>query len=284
MSRSLRLFALALAALALSFVALPAVSQELTEEWGYDRKGDDYDSFGVPDLKRCQSACRRDSRCQAYTLTRERVCYLKDRINSKKQAIGAVTGYRQQPGDDGYGDDDHHGGGHDRPGTLTEERGFDRKGNDYDSFRTRGLWDCKRACSREDRCRAYTFDTRSEICYLKTRINSKKYDSRMVTGYKEDEDHPGDGGYGDDGYDDGHGGGLTEERGYDRRGADYRRFNAYSVDRCKRACAEDDRCLAYTFDRRDDRCYLKDEVREAERNRDMVTGRKVDPYEDDEDY
>jgi len=119
---------------------------------------------------------------------------------------------------------------------------------------------------------------------LKTRINSKKYDSRMITGYKEDEDHDGD--YGDDDHGDGGYGDvrLTEERGYDRRGADYRRFDSYSVDRCKNACAEDDRCLAYTFDRRDNRCYLKDEVRDAERNRDMVTGRKIDEDEEDEDY
>lgn len=286
MPRSLRSLVLVLAVLGLPF---PAVAQELTEEWGYDRKGDDYDSFPADNLAACKASCQRDRRCQAYTLTRERVCYLKSRINSKKQAMGAVTGYRQQPGDeDGY-DDDHggghdHDGGHGRPSELTEERGFDRKGDDYDSFRSRSLRDCKRSCARADRCRAYTFDTRAEVCYLKSRINSKKYDSRMVTGYKEDEDHHGD----DDGYDDdGHSGGvrLTEERGYDRRGADYRRFDAYSVDRCKRACSEDDRCLAFTFDRRDDRCYLKDEVRPAERSRDMVTGRKVDSYEDeDEDY
>ena len=114
---------------------------------------------------------------------------------------------------------------------------------------------------------------------MKSRINSKKYDSRMITGYKEDEDHDGD--YGDD---DDHGDDevrLTEERGYDRRGADFRRFDAYSVDRCKNACAEDDRCLAYTFDRRDNRCYLKDEVRSAERNRDMVTGRKIGSEDED---
>ena len=283
MSRSFRLSFCLLAALALP---LPAASQELTEEWGYDRKGDDFDSFRARDLADCKESCRRDRRCQAYTLTREGICYLKDRINSKKQANGAVTGYRPQPGDEGYDDgprpggDHDHGGGYGRPSDLTEEWGFDRKGDDFDTFRARNLRDCKRVCSREDRCRAYTYDTRSEICYLKSRINSKKYNSRMVTGYKEDDDSHGDGGYGD-----GHGDErVTEERGYDRRGADYRRFDAYSVERCKRACAEDDRCRAYTFDRRDDRCYLKDEVREAERNRDMVTGRKIDSYDDEDGY
>ncbi|HEV7670689.1 MAG TPA: PAN domain-containing protein [Thermoanaerobaculia bacterium] len=273
--------------LATLFFPVAAVAQELTEEWGYDRKGDDYDSFPADNLAACKASCQRDRRCQAYTLTRERVCYLKSRINSKTQAIGAVTGYRPQPGDeDGYDDDhhqggdhhhdgDHHDGGYGGSSELTEERGFDRKGDDYDSFRSRGLSDCKRSCARADRCRAYTFDTRAEVCYLKSRINSKKYDSRMITGYKEDEDHNGD--------DDSGGVRLTEERGYDRRGADYRRFDAYSVDRCKRACAEDDRCRAYTFDRRDDRCYLKDEVRSSERDRDMVTGRKIGS-DDDEDY
>ncbi|MEP7011097.1 MAG: PAN domain-containing protein [Acidobacteriota bacterium] len=286
---------LVLAALALP---LPVVAQDLTEEWGYDRKGDDYDSFRIPDVQRCQSACRRDNRCRAYTFSNEGVCYLKSRINSKKEAIGSVTGYKPEQGDEGYGDHhdgdhdgdhhgDHHGdhgGGYGGSDNLTEERGFDRKGNDYDSFRSRGLSDCKRSCARADRCRAYTFDTRAEVCYLKSRINSKKYDSRMITGYKEDDDSRGnDGDYGDDDGDSSDGVRLTEERGYDRRGADYRRFDSYSVDRCKNACAEDDRCQAYTFDRRDNRCYLKDEVRESERNRDMVTGRKVDSDEDEDD-
>ncbi|HXU34043.1 MAG TPA: PAN/Apple domain-containing protein, partial [Thermoanaerobaculia bacterium] len=259
MTRSFGSVVLVLAALVLP---LPAVAQELTEEFGYDRKGDDYDSFRVPDVQRCQSACRKDNRCRAYTFTNEGVCYLKSRINSKKEAIGSVSGYKQDPGEDEGYDDQHgdhgdhgdhgnhgdHGGDHGDhggygnhgdhgPSELTEERGFDRKGNDYDSFRSRSVWDCKRACARADRCRAYTFDTRAEVCYLKSRINSKKYDSRMITGYKEDygddEDHGG--GYDDDGVR------LTEERGYDRRGADFRRFDAYSVDRCKNACAEDDR-------------------------------------------
>ncbi len=280
--------ALVLAALAFSVAPVAAVAQDLTEEWGYDRKGDDYDSFRVPDVQRCQAACRRDDRCQAYTFTNDATCYLKSRINSKKEAIGSVTGYRRDSYDSGDHGDHHggrgdhgdHDGGYGRRGELTEEPGYDRKGNDYDSFRARGLRECKRACAGEDRCRAYTWDTRAEICYLKTRINSQKYDSRMVTGYKVDEDD-------DHGDDEDYGGGdvsLTEERGYDRRGADYRRFDAYSVDRCKRACYEDDRCRAYTFDRRDNRCYLKDEVRSAERNRDMVTGRKVDSYDEDEDY
>ncbi len=268
MPQSLRSLVLSVAVLLLP---LPMLAQELTEEWGYDRKGDDYTSFRVDNSARCQSACRNDRRCQAYTFTNERICYLKSRINSKKQAFGAVTGYKRESGG-GY-DDDHRPGRPDE--RLTEERGYDRKGDDYTSFRARGVSDCKRSCAREDRCRAYTFDTRNDVCYLKSRINSKKSDSRMVTGYKVDEGVDDGGGYG--GRDR-----LTEEPGYDRRGADFRRFDAYSVSRCKSACAQDDRCRAYTFDRRDNRCYLKDEVRPAERDRDMVTGRKL--YSDDDRY
>ncbi len=278
MTRSLRPALLVLAALLLP---LPALAQELTEEWGYDRKGDDYDSFRVGDVARCKSACRRDRRCQAYTFTHDAVCYLKSRINSKKQAFGAVTGYRQEPGagaDDDYEDDDR---GNRYPAELTEERGFDRKGDDYTSFRARGVADCKRSCARENRCRAYTFDTRYDVCYLKSRINSQKYDARMVTGYKEDDSGTGGGDWSDGPESRG---GLTEERGYDRRGADFRRFDASSVNRCKRACWEDASCLAYTFDRRDSRCYLKDEIRPAERNRDMVTGRKIESEDDEEEY
>src|SRR5262245_28030182 len=196
-------------ALSLAFLAASpaAVSQELTEEWGYDRKGDDYDSFRADNVAECKAACRRDRRCRAYTLTNDRTCYLKDRINSKKQAFGAVSGYKQGDEPEGPGPG-WPGGDWDR--RLTEERGYDRKGDDYTSFRARGLGDCKRSCARDDRCRAYTFDTRNDVCYLKSRINSKKSNGAMITGYKQDDPSPGPGGPG------GGWGNLTEERGYDR--------------------------------------------------------------------
>ncbi len=153
----------------------PGGGGELTEERGMDRRGDDYTNFGARSLSDCKSACRRDGRCLAYSFSvRDGRCWLKSRVNSPHLNRDMITGYKSS----GSG-----GGG--SGGRLTEEWGYDRRGNDYTSFRADGLGDCQSACRRDGRCRAYTFDTRNRACYLKDRVNSGQADSGMVTGYKE---------------------------------------------------------------------------------------------------
>ena len=44
------------------------------------------------------------------------------------------------------------------------------------------------ACRKDGRCRAYTYDTRNDACYLKDRVNSSQRDDAMVTGYKQEGD------------------------------------------------------------------------------------------------
>ncbi|HTQ79332.1 MAG TPA: PAN/Apple domain-containing protein [Thermoanaerobaculia bacterium] len=146
----------------------------LTEEWGYDRGGNDYSSFDSRGVTDCKRACATDRRCQAYTfLTRSSTCYLKDRAGFPRRTNGAVTGAK--------------GGGGFNPfiGGLTEETGYDRRGDDYSRFFARGLDACKAACRRDSRCRAYSFLQSSGDCYLKNRINSREYNPDAVTGYKE---------------------------------------------------------------------------------------------------
>lgn len=154
---------------------------------------------------------------------------------------------------------------------LSEEYGYDRVGDDYNSFETDSLEGCQAACRKDDRCRAYTYLSRKEECYLKKRVNPAQRSKDAVTGVKESRD---------DGRDDG----LTEERGYDRRGNDYTSFRARELSECKRACGRERRCQAYTFDTRNGDCYLKDKVNRGERNGIMVTGYKASgggrPYPD----
>jgi hypothetical protein len=246
----------------LVFLALPglASAQRLTEEYGFDRVGSDYNSFETGDLDACKAACGRDSRCRAYTyLPSKQECYLKDRVNAAQRSRDGVTGVKQS-GDGGS------------IGDLTEESGYDRRGNDYTSFRARDLNDCQRACNRESRCRAYTFDTRSADCYLKDRVNKGERNGVMVTGYKTGSDgggtprppYPGGGGSGF----------LTEEPGRDRKGNDYDSFRSRSLDDCKQECRRDSRCQAYTFIRSSRECFLKNRINSARDNGDAVTGYK----------
>jgi hypothetical protein len=155
----------------------PAVSGDFTEEFGFDRRGDDYATLTARTLSGCQMACRDDARCAAYTFSaREAKCWLKTRVNSAQASRDMVTGYRIAGAGDGMGDGWR---------TLTEEWDHDRRGNDIADFRASGLGECKEECRRDARCHAYTYDTRTRMCYLKDRVTTPQRNDGMVTGYKQ---------------------------------------------------------------------------------------------------
>ena len=165
----------------LTLTAGAAMAQDVTEEYGWDHVGGDYTSFRTRDLESCQNACRRDRRCQAYTYqTRAEKCFLKERVNRAEENRDAVTGIK---GERHRGD---HGDRGDRGRDLVEEVGYDRRGDDYTSFRARGQDACVAACRRDSRCRAFTYIFSSGDCYLKSRINSRERNDDAVTGYKSD--------------------------------------------------------------------------------------------------
>lgn len=146
---------------------------------------------------------------------------------------------------------------------LSEEPQTNRRGSDYSSFRSGGLFDCKDACARDRRCRAYTFDGSASMCYLKDAVPDGSRDSRMTSGVKQ----PGGGRppYGDD---------LTEERGIDYHGGDYTRFSSRGLEDCQDACRRDRRCVSYTYELRNATCYLKDRLGRYQRDPAMVSGVK----------
>ena len=238
----------------------PAAAQ-MTVQTGYDRSGGDYTNFPVRDAFECQRACERELRCQAFTLLQStRTCYLKDAVYALRRNGDAVTGSKA--------------GGYPGPGpgpiggALTREPGYDRKGDDYTSFRSRGVDDCERSCGRDGRCLAYTFVYSQATCYLKSRVNSRVPSRDAVTGYKDSTSVPtplpprppvpG----------------LTEERDTDRPGYDYSNFASGTARDCRDACARDNRCRAYTFLDRYSRCYLKSDVASPRPQRGATSGAK----------
>lgn len=235
------------AALALA-VALPLLAQELTHEPGTNRKGSDYDSFRTGSLEVCRNSCSRDSRCRAYTFNSvDSLCFLKERVPGPSRDSRTVSGVKE-------------GGGSHFPGNrLSEEPGTNRKGSDYDSFRTRSLEVCSRSCARDSRCRAFTFNSVESLCYLKDRVPGPSRDSRTVSGVK------GSSSSGDD---------LTEEEGIDYRGGYYSRFQAKGLRDCKDQCRRDSRCSSYTYGLNNGLCYLEDKVGRREQDRDKVSGIK----------
>lgn len=67
---------------------------------------------------------------------------------------------------------------------------------------------------------------------------------------------------------------LSEEPQFDRPGGDYTHFRTTDLRDCKRACATDRRCAAYSFNSVESTCYLKDQVTKTSRDSRTISGIK----------
>jgi hypothetical protein len=155
----------------------------LTEEPNVDRRGADYRHFTAEGLRLCQESCKGDTRCRAYSYNlNSRTCYLKSQVPGATSDREVISGVKEGWTGGAAGGDAGDAGGGSR---LSEERGLDRRGNDYSDFRVRDLLECQESCLRDERCRAYSYDTIDRVCWLKDRVNSQERNRDMVTGYKE---------------------------------------------------------------------------------------------------
>jgi hypothetical protein len=150
----------------------PHADARFTEEYGYDQPGADLREQRADDLRACQDACARDPRCRAYTFnTPDRRCYLKSEERPMIRRSDCVTGVRH--GGSGSGDG------------LTEREGYNLEGGDYTSVYLRSLEECQDACRRDRECRAYTYNQRDRMCYLKDRVGNYSPRRDTVSGEKE---------------------------------------------------------------------------------------------------
>jgi hypothetical protein len=227
----------------------------LTEEVGVDYRGGDYADFRARDARACRAQCADDARCQAYTYNlRSGVCYLKDRVGAPERRRDTVAGVR------GGGRHAVPIDGRDDPfSAFSLEVGYDYRGGDYTDFRSRDARACREQCADDARCQAYTYNTRSGVCYLKDRVGSLERRRETVTGARGRGDRDGRGLF-------------REEYGYDIPGGDYADFRSQDARACREACGEDRRCQAYTYNLRSGVCYLKDRVGDLQRRRDTVSG------------
>jgi PAN domain len=67
---------------------------------------------------------------------------------------------------------------------------------------------------------------------------------------------------------------LSEEPQFDRPGGDYTNFRTTDLRDCKRACATDRRCVAYSFNSVNSACYLKDQITKTSRDSRTISGIK----------
>jgi hypothetical protein len=129
---------------------------------------------------------------------------------------------------------------------LSWEPGTDRPGSDYRNFDVRLPHDCREACARDPRCRAFT--DRGGRCWLKERVPMAVADACCTSGAKGiGPDTPPPAPLPTTA--------LSFELRTDRPGSDYNHFPAANPEVCRDACAPEPRCRAFTF--RGGTCWLK---------------------------
>jgi len=149
---------------------------------------------------------------------------------------------------------------------------FDRPGGDYQSsLVTSGdPAECALVCERDRRCRAWTFAYPTDaaggaVCWLKNSVPARTQDNCCVSGVR--------------------GAGVVEpksgaiETSIDRFGGDYRNFGLKDEGEvaCKTACADDNKCRAWTYARpgyvtKDAHCFLKKEIKPPRRRAGFISG------------
>lgn len=122
----------------------------------------------------------------------------------------------------------------------------DVDGFDYQVLRNTRLADCESECISDRRCRAYTFNTWENVCFLKSSAAVTRIEPRGISGVLSSEEvrmalHP-----------------PTIERLSSRRfpGSPYRSLSRTDYDSCTEACAADPLCLGFNFGKLDRSCAL----------------------------
>lgn len=125
----------------------------------------DYRSIKKTSLSACQAQCAGEGQCQAFTYnSRARVCFLKSSVEGRATFSGAISGTRT---------------GVIQVGAPEAPTGFellqdtDLPGYDYTSSISSEWLDgssvetCQAACARDRMCKAFTYNSKAKVCFLK---------------------------------------------------------------------------------------------------------------------
>jgi PAN domain len=132
------------------------------------------------------------------------------------------------------------------PRVLIRHVNRDIDGGDYRVVKNTGLSQCESQCKADQRCRAYTFNTWQNVCFLKSSTSVMRIEPRGVSGVLETVDlrsarRP-----------------PTIQRLSARQfpGVPYRVFQGSDYDACARQCLVDPLCLGFNISRLDRSCAL----------------------------
>jgi hypothetical protein len=149
--------------------------------------------------------------------------------------------------------------------------GFNLPGSDYANFNADSQFVCRNTCGGDSRCEAWTWvkpgiQGPSGHCWLKTRVPALVKDNCCNSGSRENISARD----------------LKAEDRTNRPGLDFQNFVADSWAACETACADNDRCAAWTYVRRGiqgprGHCWLKGGIPHPVGDANTVSGVKFKP-------
>jgi hypothetical protein len=164
---------------------LPGQVAGVTIERNSVRQGGDYRNMKARNAQDCARRCSNNHRCRAFSYdTRDQGCFLKDRVPKRSNYSWTVSGVKQRGGGGGGGNGGGQGNLPNEVAGVSIERHSVRQGSDYRSQAGPRAVDCAYLCSQEFRCHAFSYDTRSKMCYLKDRVPKRQNYTGTVSGVK----------------------------------------------------------------------------------------------------
>ncbi len=147
-----------------------------------DLPGGDFVKFQVNSLEECIKSCSEDDRCLAFSFNnRSRICHMKDYVTTPKANRHVISGRKlgDSPAPETI-----------KPTAMYGKSGMeilvsiDLPGSDYKHFPVLVSDMCEAACMDDLRCKAFTFNRVTKICWLKSLKPRAKSKRGAVSGIK----------------------------------------------------------------------------------------------------
>lgn len=151
--------------------------------------------------------------------------------------------------------------------TIGENREY--PGKSYKRFVAKSLDSCVQSCAKDANCLVYIFNEITKKCSFKSIIGDAKSARGVTSGYKltaREMDFHEIGTF------------TTKMKTWesiDLPGGDYDNFSVNEDSDCSNQCLKEDRCKAFTFNRKSRTCWLKSTVSEKKSHASYISGVKL---------
>jgi len=156
----------------------PGMERRCSVQYGREYRGGDFSSYKARNLDDCKQHCKKDLRCKGFTFdttSAGRRCWLKRRLGGIKSHTYRASGscklvHKSKPRE-------VRGKNCEKP-----RYGYDYKDKTYSYFRAKDVSDCRRRCSLDKKCYAWTYHTRKRTCWKKSQAAGFRAKKNRYTG------------------------------------------------------------------------------------------------------